>query len=305
MGTAPFAFPSLEKLMEKGFPVRGVITRPDQPAGRGKKLLPPPMKDKANSYPLDVWQPKTRDELLELLNELCPEVLVNVAFGMILSRGVLELPPWGCINLHPSLLPAYRGAAPIQRAIMAGERVTGITVLYMSAKLDAGDIILQEKTHLGEKETCGSLSARLAEMGAEALVKALELVEKGEVSPRPQQEAMASYAPPLTKEEEKLDWHRKAIDLHNQVRALNPKPGAYAHLGRKRLKIWEAAPLEGQAGAGEVLPGTVCHIEKQCFDIQAGEGKLRILKLQPEGKKSMGAGEFLAGYQLQAGDRFE
>lgn len=305
MGTSPFAFPSLEKLLEEGHPLRDVVTRPDQPAGRGKKLSPPPIKEKAKEYHLNVWQPSGQKELLEVLITLRPLVLINVAFGMILPREAIKLPPRGSINLHPSLLPAYRGAAPIQRAIMAGEDVTGVSALYMSPRLDAGDIILQKQIPIKESDTYGTLCQRLALEGAETLSRALELVLEGEDSPQPQREDLATYAPPLKKDEERLNWHRKAVELHNQIRALNPRPGAHAYLGRRRVKLWESAPLEGEKGEDLLAPGTVCRVERDFFDIVTGKGKLRICRLQAEGKKSLEAGDFLAGNPLREGDRFE
>ena len=310
LGTSAFAIPSLRILAESGLRSLTVVTRPDRPAGRGKKSSMTPVKAEALKYNISLFQPEGRTGLLDVLEKKNPDLLINVAFGMFLPPAVLDFPPLGCINLHPSLLPAYRGAAPIQRALMSGEEYTGVTVLYMSPELDAGDIILQEKTGIGFQENYGSLHDRLAELGAVKLLQALELLEKG-VAPRIRQdEEKATYAPPLTRDDEKINWNNPAILIYNQVRSLDPAPGAYTLFRNKRLKIWNTAVDEGSTpGQKEdyapLSPGTVSSVTKECFEVVAGRGFLRVLELQPEGKKRMSAGDFLKGYQLKVGDYFE
>lgn len=311
LGTSSFALPSLRKLIESDLSSLTVVTRPDRPAGRGKKSSVTPVKSEALKHNLTLFQPEGRTELYAVLEKTNPDLLINVAFGMFLPPAVLDYPPLGCINLHPSLLPAYRGAAPIQRALMSGEEHTGVTVLFMSSELDAGDIILQEKTGIGLHENYGSLHDRLAELGAIKLLQALDLLEKGAAPRIRQDEEQATYAPPLTREEEKIIWSNPAIQIFNQVRALDPLPGAYTRFRNKRLKIWKTAPVGEDTSQGTkedfapLSPGTVSLVAKDYFEVASGQGSLRVLELQPEGKRRMSAGDFLKGYQLKVGDSFE
>ncbi len=311
LGTSPFALPALRKLAESGLRSLTAVTRPDRPAGRGKKSSMTPVKAEALKYKLTLFQPEGRIGLLEVLEKTNPDLLINVAFGMFLPPAVLDYPPLGCINLHPSLLPAYRGAAPIQRALMSGEEYTGVTVLHMSPELDAGDIILQEKTGIGFQENYGSLHDRLAELGAVKLLQALELLEKSAAPRIRQDEEKATFAPPLTRDEEQIVWSNPAIWIYNQVRALDPAPGAYTRFRNKRLKIWDTAidggdiPRQKKGVSAPLSPGTVSSVTKECFEVASGRGFLRVLELQPEGKKRMSARDFLKGYQLKVGVFFE
>jgi methionyl-tRNA formyltransferase len=309
LGTSSFALPSLRVLAEN-FRLAAVVTRPDRPAGRGKNISATPVKEKALEYDLALYQPEGHEGLLNVLREVNPQVLVNVAFGMFLKPDVLNFPPLGCINLHPSLLPSYRGAAPVQRALMAGEEFTGVTVLYMSSRLDAGDIILQEKTGIDPHENYGALHDRLAEFGAVTLQKALELLAEGKAPRLSQDEGKATYAPLITREEENISWSRPAIAVHNLVRSLNPVPGAYTNYRHKRLKVWKTSPAEKTGGVllSDSLflsPGTVCAVGKDYLEVMTGQNSLNILEVQPEGKKRMNAGDFLKGYRLEMGERFE
>lgn len=311
LGTSPFALPSLRKLVESDLLSLTVVTRPDRPAGRGKKSSVTPVKNEALKHNVTLFQPEGRTGLHAVLEKTNPDLLINVAFGMFLPPAVLDYPPLGCINLHPSLLPAYRGAAPIQRALMSGEEHTGVTVLFMSSELDAGDIILQEKTGIGRHENYGYLHDRLAELGAVKLLQALELLEKG-VAPRIRQDGKkATYAPPLTREEEKITWSNPAIQIFNQVRALDPLPGAYTRFCNKRLKVWKTAVAGEDTSQGTkgdfapLSPGTISLVAKDCFEVACGRGFLRVLELQPEGKRRMSTRDFLKGYQLKVGDSFE
>ncbi len=309
LGTSPFALPSLRVLVEN-FRLMVVVTRPDRPAGRGKNIAATPVKEEALKYNLELYQPEGHEGLLKVLKKVNPQVLVNVAFGMFLRPDVLNFPPLGCINLHPSLLPAYRGAAPVQRALMAGEEITGVTVLYMSSRLDAGDIILQEKTCIDPQENYGALHDRLAELGSLTLLKALELIAEGKAPRLPQDDDKATYAPVITREEEAISWSRPAIAIHNLVRSLTPVPGAYTNYRHKRLKVWKTS-LAGKAAENLLCdplsfpPGTVCSVGKDYVEVTTGQNSLNILEVQLEGKKRMDIEDFLKGYKLEVGERFE
>ena len=305
LGSAPFAVPSLRRLVTGGYPVSAVITRPDRPAGRGRKIVATVVKQEAQECGLTVCQPENKGQLLEVLQKIRPQLLVNVAYGMILPESVLLLPSRGCLNLHPSLLPRYRGAAPIQRAIMAGESITGVTILFMSMRLDAGDIILQETVALGQEENFGDIHDRLADCGAILLCKAIDLLGRGQMSAIPQDDGMATFAPPLTREEEKINWSDRALKTFNQIRALAPYPGAYTSFRGLRLKIWKAAlPQPGQAAenGNQHPPGTVCRGDSDSLTVQCGEGLLPLLEVQPEGKRRMDLHSFIQGYRPQVGE---
>ena len=309
LGSAPFALPSLRLLVEGGIEVSAVITRPDRPSGRGKKLTPTPVKEAAMEHNVKIFQPENKQQLLETLQQLKPQLLINVAYGMILPDAVLALPPLKCLNLHPSLLPLYRGAAPIQRALMAGESVTGVTVLFMTAKLDAGDIVLQEQVAIGPEENFGALHDRLADYGASLLLKAVNLQFQGKATRTPQADQQATFAPPLTREEEEINWSAPAVEIYNLVRALAPSPGAYTNFRGKRLKIWKAglpqSPFE-LAGSGDALPndkpGTICHVDPISLKVQCGKGALLLHEVQPESKRPMDARSFAGGYRLEVGE---
>jgi methionyl-tRNA formyltransferase len=307
LGTSSFALPSLQTLQEN-FEVLAVVTRPDRPAGRGKKMTPSPVKEESLKHGVKIYQPQDRKQLYTVLKETEPQVLINVAFGMFLPENVLNFPPLGCVNLHPSLLPAYRGAAPIQRTLMNGEETTGITVLYMTPQMDAGDIILQEEIKIEPGENFGSLHDRLARCGAIKLQEALSLVARGTAPRRRQDETAATFAPALTKEEEKIQWSWPAGKIYNQVRALAPHPGAYTVYRQKRLKVWETMPLNPvQAGlAADLLtlpPGTVCQVARDYFTVTTGAQLLKILLLQPAGRRKMSAADFLKGNELKVGEK--
>lgn len=308
LGTSSFALPSLQTLREN-FDVLAVVTRPDRPAGRGKKLTASPVKEEALKHRLKIYQPQDGKQLYAVLQETGPQVLVNVAFGMFLPENVLNFPPLGCVNLHPSLLPAYRGAAPIQRTLMNGEETTGVTVLYMTPQMDAGDIILQKKVKIGPGENFGLLHDRLACRGAVKLQEALSLVARGTATRRPQDKTAATFAPALTKEEEKIQWSWPAHKIYNQVRALVPRPGAYAVYRQKRLKVWETVPLDtAQAGLPADLlslpPGTVCQVNRDYFTVTTGAQLLKVLMLQPAGRRKMSTADFLKGNELKVGEKF-
>lgn len=298
MGTPEFAVPSLNALLGAGHTVCGVFTQPDKPKNRGMKLLPSPVKVCALSHEIPVFQPaKMRDgEALGYLRELDPELIVVAAYGKILPSEILDYPVKGCINVHSSLLPKYRGAAPINWAILNGEAVTGVTIMHMAPALDAGDIIAQASTPIGADETAPTLTARLAELGAELLVSAVEAIEAGTAARTPQDEADSTYAPMLSRELSPMDWSKPARTLHDQVRGLLPWPAAVAEFGGIRCKVFYTdIPLQ----TTDAAPGTILEAGKRGIDIACGGGTvLHIDELQADGGKRMKAADYLRGHPL-------
>ena len=300
MGTPDFAVPCLQRLLEDGHEVPAVFTQPDKPVGRHAVLTPPPVKQLALSHGIPVYQPtKMRDgTVAALLRELAPDCLVVVAYGRILPQEILDVPPRGCVNIHGSLLPRYRGAAPIQWSVIRGETVTGVTSMFMDAGMDTGDIIDTLTTPIGENETAGELFERLAPLGARLLSTTLAAIADGTVTRRPQNDAEATMAPMLEKAMGRLDLTRPARELHNQVRGMNPWPGAFCTAGGKTLKIHET-----RVAAGSGAPGTLL-----CADpvtVACGEGALQLVTVQPEGKPRMAAEAWLRGARLSQGARLE
>lgn len=298
MGTPDFAVPSLEALIQAGHTLCGVFTQPDKPKNRGMKLLPPPVKVCAQSHDIPVYQPaKLRDgSALSLLQELEPELIVVAAYGRILPDEILAAPPKGCINVHSSLLPAYRGAAPINWAILNGDRETGVTIMHMAHDLDAGDIIAQTAAPIGPDETAPELYERLARMGAELLVQVVAEIAAGTASRTPQDHGRATLAPMLSKELSPMDWNRTALQLHNQVRGLLPWPAAVTALNGSRCKVFATTVLEERTQAE---PGTILRADKAGIDLACGEGTiLRIDQLQPDGGKRMKAADYLRGHPI-------
>ena len=299
MGTPDFAVPSLKALVEAGFEVAGVFTQPDKPKNRGMKLQATPVKEYAITQNLPVYQPaKMRDgEALAILKELQPDLIVVAAYGKLLPVDILELPRLGCINVHSSLLPKYRGAAPINWAILNGEDESGVTIMHMAEGLDTGDIILQEKTPITLDDTATTLHDRLAEMGARLVVKAAAELEAGTAQRISQDDARSCYAPMLSKELSPMDWNRTARQLHDQVRGLAPWPSAIAQLDGVRCKVWATA-LTGERSGKPA--GTIVQADKKALKIVCGDGQvLRIDELQPDGKKRMAATAFLLGHPIQ------
>ena len=301
MGTPEFAVPSLKALVETGHDVCGVFTQPDKPKNRGMKLQASPVKEYALSIGLPVFQPmKMRDgEALAILRELNPDDITVAAYGKILPVDILELPPLGCINVHSSLLPKYRGAAPINWAILNGEKETGVTIQRMAEGIDTGDILAQAKTPIDVNENAAQLFARLAQMGAELLVETVRKLETGSAVATPQDESLASYAPMLSKELSPMDWDKTARQLHDQVRGLYPWPSAAAVLDGVRYKITRTSLLDAET---DQQPGTVLQADKKGLRVACGDGRvLEILELQPDGKKAMAAAAFLMGHPIQTG----
>lgn len=294
MGTPDFAVPTLQALIDAGHDIPAVYTQPDKPKGRGHKLLPPPVKELAQKHGLPVHQPATlRDEAVQQeITALRPDLIVVVAYGKLLPQPVLDAPRLGCINVHGSLLPKYRGAAPIQWAVLNGEKVTGITTMYMAAGMDTGDMLLKKETPIGPEETAGELFDRLKDMGAGLLMETIEKLEKGQLTPIPQKEEEATHAPMLKKDMAELDWALPAQQVHDHIRGLNPWPCAAYTLAGRRLKL-----LSSQVAEGAGAPG-----EARCVDgelvICCGQGALRITQLQsPEGKRMSGK-NYLLGHPL-------
>ena len=299
MGTPEFAVPSLKALVEAGHEVCGVFTQPDKPKNRGMKLQAPPVKEYAITQNIPVFQPlKMRDgEALSILKELSPELIVVAAYGKILPVDILELPPKGCINVHSSLLPKYRGAAPINWAILNGEDETGVTIMYMAEGLDTGDMIAAACTPISLEENAQQLHDRLAEMGAELVARVVSDMEAGEVSAAVQDDALSCYAPMLSKELSPIDWAKPARQIHDQVRGLYPWPAAVSEIDGVRCKIIRTALTGERTGKA---PGAFVQADKKGLKIACGSGEvLEILELQPDGKKAMAATAFLMGHPIK------
>ena len=297
MGTPDFAVPTLESLIKGGHQVIAAVTQPDKPKGRGKAVLMTPVKEKALEYEIPVYQPvKARDpEFIELLKEMNPDAIVVVAFGQILPKAILDIPKYGCINVHASLLPKYRGAAPIQWAVIDGEEVSGVTTMLMDEGLDTGDMLEKIEYVLDKKETGGSLFEKLSTMGGDLILSTLEKLENGTITRTPQGEATTSYAKMLNKSMGKIDWNMSAVQIERLIRGLNPWPSAYTGLNEKTVKIW-AAEVEDGTSTGN--PGRVT-VTKDKLLVECGEGFLSITELQLEGKKRMETAAFLRGFTIE------
>lgn len=302
MGTPEFALGTLAELLSFGLPLIGVYTQPDRPSGRGKQLTPPPVKQLALAHGLPVYQPlKLRlPEVVEELRALAPELIVVVAYGQILPKSVLEIPRYGCINVHASLLPRYRGASPINQAILDGATETGVTTMVMDVGLDTGDMLVRRVTPIGPDETAGALHDRLANLGRDAMRETLERLCAGTLVREPQDDALSSYAPMLKKEQGRIDWSRPAAELHNLVRGLDPWPGAYTLLAGEPLKVARTRPAETPPPAP---PGTVLAADRDGVRIACGQGVLTVGELQLPGRKRLPAADFLRGHPLPPGTR--
>ena len=300
MGTPDFSVGTLEELIHAGHEVVLAVTQPDKPKGRGKEMQFTPVKEVALQHGIPVFQPKKiRDaESIEKLREYPADVMVVVAFGQIVPKEILEMTPYGCINVHASLLPKYRGAAPIQWSLIDGESVTGVTTMQMDEGLDTGDMLLKTEIPISPKETGGSLHDKLAEAGAKLCVETLKALEEKTVTGEKQGETPTAYARMLDKKLGNIDWSKGAAEIERLIRGLNPWPSAYTMWEGKVMKIWEAEIFEGQK---ENEPGTVVKVEKDGFFVQTGNGLLKITQLQIPGKKRMEADAFLRGYQIETG----
>ncbi|HBP87945.1 MAG TPA: methionyl-tRNA formyltransferase [Nitrospirales bacterium] len=309
MGTPAFAVPSLQQLLRTEFSVVGVVCQPDRPSGRGKKVQVGPVKALALSQSIPVVQPeKMKDpKLMETLQAWGPDVVVVAAFGRILPKAILDLPPKGCLNVHGSLLPKYRGAAPIQWAVIQGESETGVTIMLMDEGMDTGAILQQEVIPIGVNETSGELGTRMAQVGGALLVSTLRGWLAGAITPLSQNESEATLAPILTKKDGLIYWDMPARSLGNRIRGLSPWPGVYTFLGGERWGIWKAEVEEQDPGLQPAVPdtphvpGKITAVTKKFIRVQTGQGSLNLLEIQPENKKRMPISDYLAGHRVEAG----
>lgn len=306
MGTPSFAVPSLERVLEGGHEVVAVFTQPDRPKGRKRELTPPPVKEAALSHGIPVYQPERMrsEEAVKLVESLKPDLIVTAAYGQILPRALLDVPPLGCINVHGSLLPQYRGGAPIQRSIINGESVTGVTIMYMAEGLDTGDMISRVEVPIEDSDTSGTLFEKLSIAGADLLASTLPIIEAGNVTAVPQVHEDASYAPNLSREDERIDWSRSARQLFNQVRGLSPMAGAFTLWNGEPFKVWRCVVERAESAGSEHAPGTVLSADAEGIVVQTGTGTLRLLDIQPAGKRTMPAVEWLKGARLERGQQF-
>ena len=307
MGTPEFAVGALEAIVAAGHQVKAVVTQPDKPKGRGAKMQMTPVKICALQHDIPVFQPvKIKEaDAVETLRAYGADIFVVAAFGQLLSEEILQMPKYGCVNIHASLLPKYRGAAPIQRVIIDGEKETGITIMQMDKGLDTGDILLQGIVPIGEKETGDSLHDKLAGEGAKLIVEALLKIEAGTLVPVKQNDEDSCYAKMLQKSMGKIDWNSDVVQIERLVRGLNSWPGTYTFYNGKSLKIWESHVSEPEkALTGGSIPGTVVQVEKDAVYVQTGNGILAVTQVQLEGKKRMAVKEFLLGCPIKAGEKF-
>ena len=300
MGTPDFAVASLEKIIEAGHEVVLAVTQPDKPKGRGKAFAFPPVKECAVAHGIEVFQPKRikDDANVEYLKKYKPDIIIVAAFGQILPKRILDLPKYGCVNVHASLLPKYRGAAPIQWAVINGDEVTGVTTMRMDVGLDTGDMIAKREVKIAEDETGGSLFDKLAETGAQLCVDTMEMLEKGTASFTPQNNEESTHTRMITKELGNIDWTKSAVEIERLIRGLNPWPSAYTHLNDKTFKIWKAEVSEE---TGDYAPGCIVRAGKNELLVQTGEGMLSLKEVQLEGKRRMDTGSFLRGCPVEAG----
>lgn len=309
MGTPDFAKDSLEAVYNAGYEILGVVTNPDRPKGRGMKLVASPVKEYAIEKELPIYQPekiKNNMEFIEKIKELDPDIICVVAYGKILPKEILEIPKLGCVNVHGSLLPKYRGSAPIQWSVINGDKVTGITTMYMDVGMDSGDIILTKETEIGENETTGELWDRLSKIGAELLAETLKRIEDG-TAPRIPQGEEFTLAPMLNKEISKIDWeNKKAIEIKNLVRGLNPFMGTYSYLDGRKIKIWKVDIAKNINVENNISNGTIIKSDsKDGLYIKAKDGIIKVLEIQGENAKKMNIQDFLRGNEIKIGSRME
>lgn len=304
MGTPDFSVPTLNSLIHSKHKVIGVVSQPDRPKGRGNKISYTPVKKLAMENNIKVYQPvKVREkEFINELKNISPDVIVVIAFGQILPKELLDIPKYGCINVHASLLPKYRGAAPIQWAVINGEKTTGITTMFMDTGLDTGDILLKERIEIDKNETGGSLHDKLSELGGKLILQTLDALEDNSLIRTPQDNEIATYAPILQKSIGHIDWSKDAIEIERLIRGLNPWPSAYTYLEDKLLKIWDAKVIT--TSKDSFPSGTICDIIKEGFVIKCGNDGLLIKELQLQGKNKMDTQAFLRGFPLKEGYKF-
>ncbi|ASV66000.1 MULTISPECIES: methionyl-tRNA formyltransferase [Cytobacillus] len=303
MGTPDFSVPVLRSVIQAGYEVIAVVTQPDRPVGRKKVLTPPPVKVEAQKHGIPVLQPekvKNKEDLQAVLN-LEPELIITAAFGQILPKQLLDAPKYGCINVHASLLPELRGGAPIHYSIIQGKEKTGITIMYMAEKLDAGDILTQVEVEIAKDDTVGSLHDKLSEAGSKLLLETLPPLLKGDLLPKQQDENLATFAYNIKREEEKIQWSKPALEIYNHIRGMSPWPVAYTTLSDAVMKVWASVIIESKSNQ---VPGTIVGLEEDGINVSTGDGQiLKLTEIQPSGKKRMKAKDYLrgAGAHLQVG----
>ncbi|SDY57745.1 methionyl-tRNA formyltransferase [Thermoactinomyces sp. DSM 45892] len=303
MGTPDFAVPVLRMLVEEGYNIVQVVTQPDRPKGRKRELTPPPVKEAAQDLGLPVYQPekiRISEEMKPIIN-LKPDLIITAAFGQILPKALLDVPTHGCINVHASLLPKYRGGAPIHQSIIDGEEATGVTIMYMVEALDAGDMIAQSSVPIMQEDHVGTMFEKLSVVGANLLKETLPALLCGEIQAVPQDARQVTFAPTIKREQEILDWNRTALQLYNQVRGMHPWPVAFTLWNGQPMKIWWAEPLMDEKS--DQTPGSVVALQKDGIVVATGDGCLKLTDLQPSGKKRLTATQLINGRQIHVGDR--
>lgn len=302
MGTPEFALPSLEMLIKEGHDIAAVVTQPDKPKGRGKKASMPPIKEYAIKNNINVLQPEKvkNQEFIETMRDLKPDLMVTAAYGKILPKDVLDIPPYGCINVHGSLLPKYRGAAPIQWAIINGEKTSGITTMYTDVGMDTGDMLLRAEIEIPDDMTAGQLHDRLSLLGADVLRETLREIEKGELERTPQKEEDATYAPMLCKALGCIDWSKSSREVHNLVRGTNPWPGACTQYKGKQMKVWATSVFNDEKHGHK--PGTTLKVERERLIVACGLGMVEIREVQFESCRRMCIGDFICGHRMDEGE---
>lgn len=304
MGTPDFAVGTLEEIIKAGHEVALVVTQPDKPKGRGKSMQFPPVKECALKHGIEVFQPQKIRETanVEYVRKYNPDIIIVVAFGQIVPKSILDMPKYGCVNVHASLLPKYRGAAPIQWAVINGDEVTGVTTMRMDEGIDTGDMIAKRQVRLAEDETGGSLFDKLADVGAKLCVETMDMIEQGTAEYTPQDSEASTHTSMIRKELGAIDWNKSAVEIERLIRGLNPWPSAYTHLNGKTFKIWKAVVNEENS---TFKAGCISKIGKNDFSVQTGSGQLILHEVQLEGKKRMDAGSFLRGNQIEEGTVFQ
>lgn len=303
MGTPEFAVPSLKMLVEEGYEIAAVVTQPDKPKGRGNKMAAPPVKEFALEHNIEVLQPQKikTPEFVETIRAIKPDLLVTAAYGKILSKDLLEVPPFGCINVHGSLLPAYRGAAPINWAVINGEKATGITTMFTDVGLDTGDMLLAKEIAIDPDMSVGELHDKMAVLGAEVLKDTLAALKSGELERKPQEDALSSYAPLMTKELGLIDWNKSAQQIHDLVRGTDPWPGAYTFLNGNRMRIWRTALIPGKTS--DLAAGQIEEVNNDGILIKCTDGYILVKELQFDSSKRMSVSDYIKGHKIDAGEK--
>lgn len=305
MGTPEFAVPSLDMLFQEGYEIAAVVTQPDKPKGRGNKMAMPPVKEVALEKGIKVLQPEKvkTAEFISELKELNPDLLVTAAYGKILPKDVLDIPKSGCINVHGSLLPKYRGAAPLQWSIILGEKVTGVTTMFTDVGMDTGDMLLKSEIMIPDEMTAGELHDKMAAVGADVLKKTLKMLEAGTLHRAPQNNGEATYAPMIRKETGKIDWTKGAGEIYNLVRGTDPWPGAYTFYKGERMRIWKTGITEEDSISAGCLPGKIVKVSKEGILVcTGGEGLIHIREIQFDSSKRMPVGEYIRGHEINEGE---